>query len=293
MQLQKATRQKVKLRLGLSAVSGGGKTMSALLLAYGLCGDWGKIGLIDTENDSASLYSHLGSFNTLSLRPPFSPERYTEAIKACEDGGMEVIIIDSIAHEWEGEGGIIDLVDKIGGGFSGAWKSLTPRHEKFKQSILQSKCHIITTVRRKTEYVLQDKTNKSGQTVQAPVKVGLKEITREGWEYEVTLNLEIDINHRATASKDRTGLFMDKDPFVITSKTGELIKQWCDEGIDVAELKAAEEKKAVAAATKSLKAAKNLPQLQVAFTSLPKEIALLVVAVKDEMKVKLTPIPSE
>lgn len=265
MLLQKATRQKVKLRLGLSAVSGGGKTMSALLLAYGLCGDWAKIGLIDTENDSASLYSHLGPFNTLSLRPPFSPERYIEAIKACEDGGMEVIVIDSIAHEWEGEGGIIDLVDKIGGGFSGAWKSLTPRHEKFKQAILQSKCHIITTVRRKTEYVLQDKTNKSGQTVQAPVKVGLKEVTREGWEYEVTLNLEIDINHRATASKDRTGLFMDQDPFVITAATGEKIKQWCDEGVDVDKERKVELKKAITAVGK----AKSVVELSTIKKGLP------------------------
>lgn len=232
MQLQKATRKKVKLRLGLSSVAGGGKTMSALLLAKGLCGAWNKIAVIDTENDSASLYSHLGEFNTISLRPPFSPERYVEAIKACEAGGMEVIIIDSIAHEWEGEGGIMDLVDKIGGGFSDAWKKLTPRHEKFKQGILQSTCHVITTVRRKQEYALQEKTNAQGRTVMAPVKLGMKEITREGWEYEVTLNLEIDIKHMATASKDRTKLFMDADPFVITEATGELIKKWCELGIE-------------------------------------------------------------
>lgn len=232
MQLQKATRVKVKLRLGLSAVAGGGKTYSALLLAKGLCGDWNKIAVIDTENDSASLYSHLGTFNTLSLRPPFSPERYVEAIKACETAGMEVIVIDSIAHEWEGEGGVLDLCDKIGGGFSDAWKKMTPRHDKFKQAILQSTSHIITTVRRKQEYALQEKTNAAGRTVMAPVKLGLKEITREGWEYEVSTNLEIDITHRATASKDRTGLFMDKDPFIITEATGELIRKWCEQGVE-------------------------------------------------------------
>lgn len=232
MQLQKATRKKVKLRLGLSAVSGGGKTYSALLIAYGLCGDWTKIAVIDTENDSASLYAHMGEFQTISLRPPFAPERYTEAIKTCEDAGMEVIIIDSIAHEWEGEGGIIDLVDQIGGGFSGAWKALSPRHAKFKQSILQSTCHVITTVRRKQEYILQEETNKNGKTIQKPVKMGLKEVTREGWEYEVTVNFEIDIKHRATVSKDRTELFEGKEPFIITVETGKIIKKWCDEGIE-------------------------------------------------------------
>jgi len=65
IQLKKATRKQVKLRLGLSAVSGGGKTMSALLLAYGMTNDWAKIAVIDTENGSASLYNHLGDFNTI------------------------------------------------------------------------------------------------------------------------------------------------------------------------------------------------------------------------------------
>jgi len=232
MQLQKATRKQVKMRLGLSAVSGGGKTYSALLLAYGLCGDWNKIAVIDTENESASLYTHLGPFNTLPLKPDFSPERYIEAIKTCEAAGMEVCIIDSIAHEWEGEGGVLDLCDRIGGGFQSAWKQMTPRHDKFKQAILQSPMHIITTVRRKQEYILTEVTNKQGKTVQAPVKAGMKEITREGWEYELTVNFEIDLRHRCTVSKDRTELFEGKDPFIITEATGKLIKEWCEQGVE-------------------------------------------------------------
>jgi len=232
MQLQKATRKQVKMRLGLSAVSGGGKTFSALLLAKGLCGDWSKIAVIDTENESASLYCHLGPFNTLPLKPDFSPERYIEAIKTCEAAGMEVCIIDSIAHEWEGEGGVLDLCDRIGGGFQQAWKQMTPRHDKFKQAILQSPMHIITTVRRKQEYILTEVTNKAGKTVQAPVKAGMKEITREGWEYELTVNFEIDLRHMCTVSKDRTELFEGKDPFVITEKTGETIRTWCEQGVD-------------------------------------------------------------
>ena len=81
MQLQKAQRHQVKLRLGLSGASGFGKSYSALLLAYGITEDWTKIAVIDTENNSASLYSHLGDFNVVSLSQPFSPERYIEAIK--------------------------------------------------------------------------------------------------------------------------------------------------------------------------------------------------------------------
>lgn len=232
-QLRKATRQKAKIRLGLSAVSGGGKTYSALLMAYGLCGDWNKIAVIDTENNSADLYSHLGEYNVLPLSAPYAPERYIDAIQDCENAGMEVIIIDSIAHEWEGEGGVLSLCDSIGGGFQTAWKQMTPRHDKFKNTILTSKCHIITTVRRKTEYILVEEVNRQGKTVQKPVKAGLKEITREGWEYELTINIELDIKHHATASKDRTGLFMGKDPFIPSVETGKLIRQWCENGIDV------------------------------------------------------------
>src|SRR5215216_5505381 len=105
MQLRKATRKKAKIRLGLSAISGGGKTYSAILIAKGLCGDLSKVALIDTENGSADLYAHLGEFNVLPLQAPFTPERYIQAIHECEKSGMEVIIIDSISHEWDGKGG--------------------------------------------------------------------------------------------------------------------------------------------------------------------------------------------
>ena len=105
--LKKAVRKQVKLRLGMSGASGFGKTYSALLLAYGMTNDWSKIAVIDTENKSASLYANLGEYNTLELSAPYSPELYTEAIKTCENAGMEVIIIDSISHEWEGKGGCL------------------------------------------------------------------------------------------------------------------------------------------------------------------------------------------
>lgn len=228
MELKKATRSKVKLRLGLSSVSGGGKTYSALLLAHGLCADWTKIAVIDTENKSASLYSDLGDFNAIELQPPYNPERYIEAIKTCEDAGMEVIIVDSITHEWEGKGGILSISDSMPGNSFANWAKLTPRHQSFIDAILQSKCHVITTVRRKQDYEMS-KDSSGKVNVQ---KLGLKEVTREGFEYEVTINFELDIKHNATASKDRTRLFMDKPAFIITPDTGRIIKQWCESGVD-------------------------------------------------------------
>lgn len=229
MELKKATRKQVKLRLGLSAVSGGGKTYSALLLANGLVNDWSKIAVIDTENNSASLYSHLGDFNTIELSAPYTPERYIQAIKTCEDAGMECIIIDSITHEWDGKGGILEIHSAMTGNGYTNWSSLTPRHQRFLDSITQSKCHIITTVRRKQDYEMT--LNERGK--QTPVKVGLKEITREGFEYELTINFNLDEKHNCTASKDRTGLFMDKPFFTITEETGKIIKDWCMQGEEV------------------------------------------------------------
>lgn len=227
MQLKKAQRKKVKLKVGFSGASGFGKTYSALLMAKGVVGDWSKIAVIDTENGSADLYSDLGEYNTLTFAPPFSPERYIEAIKTCEDAGMELIIIDSITHEWDGEGGCLDIADKLGGRFQD-WGKVTPRHKKFVNAILQSSCHIFTTVRRKQEYEMTKEGNKT--KVQ---KVGTKEITREGFEYEITLNFEFENdNHMVKASKDRTGLFMNKPEFVITSETGEMLKKWADSGVD-------------------------------------------------------------
>src|SRR4029079_14978737 len=225
MQLRKATRKKAKIRLGLSAVSGGGKTYSAILIAKGLCGDLNKVAIIDTENGSADLYAHLGNFNVLPLTAPFTPERYIEAIKSCEKAGMEVIIIDSISHEWDGKGGCLEIVESLGGKYQD-WAKVTPRHQAFLEAILHSPSHIITTVRRKQDYEMV----KDGNGKIRVEKGGLREITREGFEYELTINLELDTQHNASASKDRTGLFMGKPAFVPSEKTGEIVALWCEQG---------------------------------------------------------------
>lgn len=230
MQLQKATRKKSFLRLNLSGPSGGGKTMGALRMGYGITGDWNKIAVIDTENGSASLYSHLGEFNVIDLEPPYSPERYIEAIDACLSAGMEVIIIDSSSHEWTGPGGCLEINEALAqarykGNTWSAWNETTPRHDAFVQKVINSKCHMITCTRSKMETIMGDDKKVK--------KVGLKDIQREGWEYELTVSLSIDRDtHKAIASKDRTSLFEGKDPFVITEETGRTIKEWCESGID-------------------------------------------------------------
>jgi len=237
MQLRTSQRQSAKIRLSLQGPAGSGKTYSSLLLAFGLVGDWKKIAVIDTENGSADLYSELGDYYVLTLTEPYSPERYIEGIKLCESNGIECIIIDSISHEWSGKGGCLMIHEqvtsamRIPNSFT-AWANVTPRHQGFIDAILQCKSHIITTIRSKTDYVITERNGK-----QVPVKMGMAPVTRDGFEYEVTISLDLDEEHKATSSKDRTNLFSGKPKFQITIETGQLIKAWCNSGVTVEDVR--------------------------------------------------------
>jgi hypothetical protein len=217
MQFTKAVRKKAKLRLALTGPSGSGKTYGALLLAKGI---GGKVAVIDSEHGSASLYANLLDYDTLELVPPYSPERYIAAIHAAEKAGYDVIVIDSTTHEWSGSGGCLEINEttakaKFNGNTWSAWNETTPRHRAFIDAMLQSPAHIIATGRSKTETAQQDGTNGRKKVV----KLGMKTEQREGFEYEFGLVLDIvHDGHYAVASKDRTGMFVDKDPQAITAE---------------------------------------------------------------------------
>lgn len=232
MELKKAQKQKVKIKVGLQGSAGSGKTYSALLIAKGMVGgDMSKIALIDTENGSASLYTDIfGEFLTLDFKAPYSPERCIEAINLCsKHEGIEVIIFDSISHEWMGNGGVIDLVDQMGGSGMMKWAKMTPRHNRFIDAMLQVDTHMICTMRSKQDYVITQ--NEKGQ--QIPEKVGMKAVTRDGVDYEFTLNFDIDQSNFAKASKDRTSMFKRNPEAIITEDTGKQILDWCNSGVDV------------------------------------------------------------
>lgn len=228
MQIRKAERKRAKLRLGISGPSGSGKTYSALKLAFGL---GGKVGLIDTEHGSGDLYAHLGEYDIINIEAPYTVQKYREAIKAFEDAGHSVIIIDSLSHAWAGEGGMLDkqgkIADKIGNSYT-AWRQVTPDHNALVEDLLNSPCHIIATMRSKTEYVLE--TNDKGK--QAPKKVGMAPVMRDGIEYEFTVFMEVDMGHNAVATKDRTTKY-DGQVFRIGEDTGKDLLAWLDSGVEV------------------------------------------------------------
>tara|TARA_R110001592_G_scaffold262565_1_gene527663 strand:- start:49006 stop:49845 length:840 start_codon:yes stop_codon:yes gene_type:complete len=231
MNLRKANRGHSKIKCALQGPSGSGKTYSALLMARGLCDSWNEVVVIDTENNSADLYSHLGDYNVYDLRPPFTPENYIKAIQDCKNADMKVIVIDSLSHEWEGSGGILTTHSAMAGNSFTNWSKLTPRHNAFVNTILQTDCHIIGTLRTKQDYVLTEKNGK-----QVPEKVGLKSITRDGMDYEFTVVFDLDIKHQAVSSKDRTGLFAKTPQFEINTNTGEIIRAWCGKALTSEEL---------------------------------------------------------
>ena len=218
--------------MALQGSAGSGKTYSSLLLAKGLTNDnLSKVAIIDTENGSADLYAHLGNYNVLGLKPPYTPEKYIQAIEVCERAEMEVIIIDSISQCWDE---LLDFHSKLAGNSFANWAKITPRQKAFVDKILQADAHLIATMRTKQDYVLNQIDGKY-----IPEKVGLKAIQRDGVDYEFTLVFDIDIKHFATSSKDRTNLFSGKPEFKINQATGKKILEWCNSGTNLQEARSA------------------------------------------------------
>jgi hypothetical protein len=227
-QIRKAKRSAAKARILLTSPSGGGKTYGALLLSKGL---GGRTVVIDTEEGSSDLYDSLHEFDVIDLKPPFTPERYVEAISAAEAAGYEVIIVDSVTHCWSGTGGCLELLDDIAkaqfrGNTWSAFSVITPRWRAFVDKMLRSPAHIICTGRSKTETAQVDEGGRK-----KVAKLGMKLEARDGLEYEFTVVLDlIHDGHYATVSKDRTGLFAG-DPKPITVETGKQLAAWLSDGL--------------------------------------------------------------
>ena len=124
--IKKAVRQRIFLKLVVGGPSGGGKTYGAIGVAKGLA-PTGKIGVIDTENRSASYYASKWDFDVIELEAPFTTQKYLEALNAFIQGGYEVVVIDSLTHEWAASGGILDQKaskDARGGNSFANWNEM-------------------------------------------------------------------------------------------------------------------------------------------------------------------------
>jgi hypothetical protein len=224
----KATKQEAYLRLAVIGPAGSGKTYTAMEIASGLV-PMGKIAVMDTENGSAAKYSDIFQFDAATLRGDYAPQRYTDAISAAEKAGYEVLIIDSLSHAWMGVGGALEMVDKASarsksGNSYAAWREVTPHHNRLVDAILSAKIHVIATLRTKTEYVIES--NERGK--QAPRKVGLAPIQRDGLDYEFDVVLDIDRDHTAVVDKTRCSAIADQ-VYPMVSASGPLVsalREW-------------------------------------------------------------------
>lgn len=234
---QPVERRQAKLRMALTGVSGAGKTLGALYIAYGITGDWSKIALIDTEHERGRFYASradlgTGTFLYAPLDPPYSPDRYKAMVQEAASlvGPDGAVIVDSFSHAWNNEGGVLDIKENIAkqSGKNGytAWNEAGKEQNSLVNTILAVNCHTIITMRSKMDYALVE--NERGRM--EPRKIGLAPIQRDETEYEFDIVLNIDRSHIATASKDTT--FLDKFGAVITPELGQQLGDWLKTGKD-------------------------------------------------------------
>jgi hypothetical protein len=186
--------------------------------------------MVDTERGSGELYAPHFVYEVDQLAPPFTPERYMEKVDEAESEGFDNLIIDSLSHAWIGQGGIVEIADRLGKGSKspfGGWRDASPMHNRLVDYLLDYPGNLIVTMRTKTAYDIQE--NDRGK--KAPIKIGMAPVQKDGLEYEFTVVFDLAvIDHTATANKDRTQLFKEALPFVINKETGALIRSWLESG---------------------------------------------------------------
>lgn len=211
--IRKIEKKKQRLYLGITGVSGSGKTYGALTIATGMTQPE-KICVIDTERSVDMYADQFPGVGVIDLRPPFSPDRYIDAINAAQKSGTEVLVIDSGTHLWSGTGGACAT--------AGSFKDWGPIHvgiNKFTDAIRNSEMHVILTLRAKHAHVTE--TDDRGKN--HVIKLGLGPEFKPNYEYEFGVALTIESNHVAFISKDRTGRLANYAGFTITRDFGRVL----------------------------------------------------------------------
>jgi hypothetical protein len=234
MEIRKATRQGVRPLIGLFSESGNGKTFSSLLLARGFVGESGKIAMIETESGRGELYADVipGGYDVLPLLPPFTPARYIEALQSVAAAGYSIAIIDSASHEWEGQGGVLDMASANEERSRKAglhnWKTPKMEHAKFLLALLQSPLPVIVCLRAK--FKTRQAKDERGKTIVVKDEF-TSPIQAEDFIYEMTVHGEIMPDHSLRVTKcSHPDLRKVFECGKISVETGEQLAQWCNRG---------------------------------------------------------------
>lgn len=230
----KAHKRQVRNRVMLSGPTGKGKTLSALYLAYGMCGDWSKVFVIDTERDSALVYANersmgVGEFNHASFAAPHNPQALVKMLRGETFPDGAVVIIDSLSHFWnwtldyntELANGRLKGNTYMAWGESGAIWS-----EMIEYLVSRATFDVICTARSKIGYEQVDEGGKKKVK-----RLGLETQVRNGTEYEFLVELSLDGDDgMATVVKKRGGMFPDERSFRITPEHGKQLAAWARSG---------------------------------------------------------------
>ena len=230
---QVATRDDAYVKIAVMGPSGAGKTYSSLVIATGMCKDFqkkhgrkAKVLLADTEKGRGKYYADEFEYGYCRFDAPYSPEAFIELINYAVEQKYDILIIDSASHEWDGEGGCLEL-HHIAGGTYQAWGKITPRHNAFIEAIAYSPIHIIATMRGKDQYEVE-KDEKGKTNVK---KLGLGARQRDGFEYDFTCSFMLDQKtHTVDVEKDTTHVFDNRGAFILTEKDGEKLMEWATSG---------------------------------------------------------------
>lgn len=236
-----AVRENVGLLIGLAGASGSGKTYTAMRLASGIAGTK-PFAVIDTEAGRAKHYADRFKFDHGDLRPPFRPAAYEEAILAADAAGYPVIVVDSMTHEWSGDGGILDWHEeefqRMGGRDTvkmAAWIKPKMAHKHMVARLLQVRAHLILCFRaeEKVDMIREDGKTRIVPKVSPTGFVGWLPICEKNLPYELTASflltadapgvpkpIKLQEQHRPLFPLDRP----------ITEESGAAIAAWASGG---------------------------------------------------------------
>src|SRR3546814_4905592 len=105
---------------------------------------WALPILIDTENRRAKFYSGLfGGWSHIDLQPPFTPQRYTAALNAAIQAGANAVVVDSMSHVWEGQGGVLEQADASTAKGLAKWKNPKMAYKRMTNAMFRAPVHEI------------------------------------------------------------------------------------------------------------------------------------------------------
>lgn len=235
-----AKRENVGLLIGITGPSGSGKTFSAMRLASGICGK-DSFAVIDTEARRALHYADHFKFDHCEMRSPFSPMAYIDAIAEADKAGYKAILVDSMSHEWAGEGGVLDMQETELQRMAGddwkkreackmaAWIKPKMQHKQMVQRLLQVRAHLILCLRAEEKVEMLKQKDDRGYEKTVIVPKGWQPVCGKDFPYELTVSFMLTpekpgIPQPIKIQDQHRHLFpIDKQ---VTEESGRLLAEW-------------------------------------------------------------------